>query len=84
MHSTVSRGVTHPARAWRRGALAPLASPAYRRLWTATLLQFSGLMTIGVVRGFLAWELTGSNAAVAGLLFGFGSRCSRRCSGPGW
>ena len=72
MHSTVSRGVTHPARAWRRGALAPLASPAYRRLWTATLLQFSGLMTIGVVRGFLAWELTGSNAAVAGLLFGFG------------
>lgn len=72
MDNTVLRGVEDPARAWRRGAFAPLASPAYRRLWAATLLQFVGLVTINVVRGYLAFDLTGSNTAVAGLLFGFG------------
>ena len=57
---------------WQRGAFEPLANPAYRTLWTATLFQFLGLMTIGVVRGFLAFDLTDSNAAVAGLFFAFG------------
>lgn len=57
---------------WQRGAFEPLANPAYRMLWTVTLLQFLGLMTIGVVRSFLAFDLTDSNAAVAGLLFAFG------------
>ncbi|MYA19943.1 MAG: MFS transporter [Chloroflexi bacterium] len=57
---------------WSRGAFAPLASGAYRRLWTATLIQFLGMMTAGVVRAFLAYDLTGSNTAVAAQLFAFG------------
>ena len=57
---------------WQRGVFEPLAVPAYRTLWTATLLQFSGMMTAGVVRGFLAFDLTESNGAVAGLFFAFG------------
>ena len=58
--------------ALRRGALQPLGSSAYRRLWTATLIQFLGMMTAGVVRAFLAYDLTGSNTAVAAQLFAFG------------
>ncbi len=57
---------------WSRGALSPLASGAYRQLWTATLIQFLGMMTAGVVRAFLAFDLTGSNTAVAAQLFAFG------------
>ena len=60
------------AGALRRGALQPLGSSAYRRLWTATLIQFLGMMTAGVVRAFLAYDLTGSNTAVAAQLFAFG------------
>ena len=60
------------AGALRRGALQPLGSSAYRRLWTATLIQFLGMMTAGVVRAFLAFDLTGSNTAVAAQLFAFG------------
>ena len=41
-------------------------------LWTATLIQFLGMMTAGVVRAFLAYDLTGSNTAVAAQLFAFG------------
>ena len=58
--------------ALRRGALQPLGSSAYRRLWTATLIQFLGMMTAGVVRAFLAFDLTESNTAVAAQLFAFG------------
>ena len=58
--------------ALRRGALQPLGSSAYRRLWTATLIQFLGMMTAGVVRAFLAYDLTESNTAVAAQLFAFG------------
>ena len=57
---------------WSRGAFSPLASGAYRQLWTATLIQFLGMMTAGVVRAFLAFDLTGSNTAVAAQLFAFG------------
>ena len=60
------------AGALRRGALQPLGSSAYRRLWTATLIQFLGMMTAGVVRAFLAFDLTESNTAVAAQLFAFG------------
>ncbi len=64
--------VAEPASRWQRGAFEPLASAAFRRLWTATLIQFLGMMTAGVVRAFLAFDLTNSNTAVAAQLFAFG------------
>ena len=59
-------------RGWSREAFSPLGSGAYRQLWTATLIQFLGMMTAGVVRAFLAYDLTDSNTAVAAQLFAFG------------
>ena len=54
------------------GTFAALELPAYRLLWLVTFFQFLGIMTLFVVRGFLAFELTDSNAALGGLFLAFG------------
>jgi len=53
-------------------AFAPLRVPAYLRLWLGTSVVFLGVMAQAVARGWLAFDLTGSNAALGGVLFAFG------------
>ena len=57
---------------WAEQTFRPLRIPAYRLLWISTLFQFQGIMTLEVTRGFLAFELTDSNAALGGLYLAFG------------
>ena len=57
---------------WFERTFAPLRIPTYRMLWISTLFQFQGIMTLEVTRGFLAFELTDSNAALGGLFLAFG------------
>lgn len=51
---------------------AALEIPAYRRLWWGGIFIFLASQTQQVARGWLAYELTGSNSALGGVIFGFG------------
>jgi MFS family permease len=51
---------------------AALQIPAYRRLWWGGIFIFLASQTQQVARGWLAYELTGSNSALGGVIFGFG------------
>ncbi len=51
---------------------AALAHPAYRTLWWGTLFSFLGMQMQVVARGYLAYELTGSNTALGGVMIAFG------------
>lgn len=44
----------------------------YRRLWIAGLFVFMGVNGQGIARGWLARELTGTNAGLGGVLLAFG------------
>ena len=46
--------------------------PAYRRLWWGGIFIFLASQTQQVARGWLAYELTESNKALGGVIFGFG------------
>jgi MFS family permease len=49
-----------------------LATPSFRTFWWGTLFSFLGMQMQIIARGFLAYELTGSNSALGGLLLAFG------------
>jgi MFS family permease len=49
-----------------------LRVPAYRKLWTAGVFQFSAIAMESIARGYLAFELTGSNAALGITLLAMG------------
>ncbi|MBM3945634.1 MAG: MFS transporter [SAR202 cluster bacterium] len=49
-----------------------LAVPQYRVLWLGTVFMFLAFQMQMVARGFLAWQLTHSNSALAGLMLAFG------------
>ena len=54
------------------GAWASLASVGYRHLFIATAFVIFGVMAQSVARGWLARELTGSNAGLGGVWLTFG------------
>jgi MFS family permease len=49
-----------------------LGVPAYRILWWGTLFSFLGMQMQQIARGFLAYDLTGSNTALGGVMIAFG------------
>ncbi len=49
-----------------------LGVPAYRRLWLAGVYSFGAVPMQGIARGYLAFELTGSNGALGLTLLGMG------------
>jgi MFS family permease len=51
---------------------AALRIPAYRRLWWGGIFVFLASQTQQVARGWLAYELTGNNKGLGGVIFGFG------------
>ena len=51
---------------------ASLAYPEYRRLWISGLIVFLAVNAQGIARGWLAKEITGTNAGLGGVLLGFG------------
>lgn len=51
---------------------AALAIPAYRKLWFAGLSVFIAVNGQAIARGWLARELTGTNAGLGGVLLAFG------------
>lgn len=56
----------------RIGMFAPLRVGAFARLWLGTMTVFLGVMAQSIARSWLAFELTGSNAALGGVLMAFG------------
>jgi len=61
-----------PSKVRTEGSFASLRYPRYRRLWLGGLLVFVSVMGQAIARGWLARELTGSNAGLGGVLLGFG------------
>lgn len=57
---------------WLRETFASLRIPAYRVFWLAMVATFMGYSVGAVVRGFLVYELTESNAALGAVFFAFG------------
>jgi MFS family permease len=49
-----------------------LRAPAYRILWLGTLVSFLAMQMQLVARGYLAFDLTGSNAGLGAVLLAFG------------
>ncbi len=62
--------VGHPAPP--SGAFAALRIGPYLRLWLGSGVVFLGVMAQSIARSWLAFELTGSNAALGGVLLAFG------------
>lgn len=56
----------------RGGMFAPLRGPAYLRLWLGSGVVALGVMAQSIARSWLAFQLTGSNAALGGVLLAFG------------
>jgi len=51
---------------------AALSIPAYRRLWWGGIFVFLASQAQQVARGWLAYDLTGTNKGLGGVIFGFG------------
>lgn len=49
-----------------------LENREFRLLWMGTLFSFLGMQMQVIARGFLAYELTGKNAALGGVMLAFG------------
>jgi len=49
-----------------------LAVPEFRRLWWGGIFVFLAMQTQQIARSWLAYELTGTNTALGGVLIGFG------------
>jgi MFS family permease len=54
------------------GAFAALEFPQYRLLWLTGIGVFVAVNAQGIARGWLARELTGTNAGLGGVMLGFG------------
>ena len=59
-------------RGWLLDTFAALNVSAYRVYWLGGLLNFAALWTVIVTRGFLAFEITQSSAALGALFLAFG------------
>lgn len=51
---------------------AALTIPSYRRLWWGGIFIFLASQAQQVARGWLAYDITGSNIGLGGVIFGFG------------
>ena len=56
------------------GTFAALRVPLFRRLWLGGVFTFLSLQMLFLVRGFLAFELTGTNSSLGVVYLGFGRR----------
>ena len=54
------------------GRFSSLAIPEFRRLWWGGMFVFLAMQTQQIARSWLAYELTGTNTALGGVLIGFG------------
>ena len=54
------------------GAFVSLRTPAYRLLWTSGLFVFLSVTAQTIARGWLARQITGTNAGLGGVLLAFG------------
>ena len=55
-----------------RRTFEALDIPAYRILWFGTLFSFLGMQMQVIARGYLAYDLTGRNTALGGVMIAFG------------
>ncbi len=55
-----------------RGRFDSLRVPAYRRLWWGGMCAFGASQMTLIARGWLAFDLTGTNTALGAVLIGFG------------
>lgn len=55
-----------------RNTFQALAEPRYRLLWWGTVFSFLGMQMQMIARGYLAYDLTGSNTALGGVMIAFG------------
>lgn len=51
---------------------AALGSPQYRILWIGSVVSFLAMQTQVIARGWLAFDITGSNSGLGGVFLGFG------------
>lgn len=65
-------GAASGARSPGGGMFGALRIPAYLRLWLGSTVVFLGVMAQSIGRSWLAFDLTGSNAALGGVLLSFG------------
>jgi MFS family permease len=56
---------------WFRKTFNALSVREYRYLWLGSLFTFAGMQMSIIARGFLAYDLTGSNGALGAVTFGF-------------
>lgn len=56
----------------RTGRFSSLRVPVYRRLLVGGIFSFVAMQMAVIARGWLAFDLTGTNAALGGVLIGFG------------
>jgi MFS family permease len=56
----------------RPGRFSSLHVPAYRQLLVGGIFSFLAIQMAVIARGWLAFDLTGTNAALGGVLIGFG------------
>ena len=59
-------------RAWRASTFAAAALPDYRRLLYALASTFFALWMVGLARGYIVYDLTGSSAALGAVFLAFG------------
>lgn len=59
-------------RAWRASTFAAGTIPDFRRLLYTLTLTFLALWIVGLARGFIVYDLTGSSAALGGVFIAFG------------
>ncbi|MEJ5222560.1 MAG: MFS transporter, partial [Tepidiforma sp.] len=57
---------------WFRRTFYALENGQFRLLWIGTLFSFLGMQMQIVARGYLAFELTGKNTALGGVMIAFG------------
>jgi predicted MFS family arabinose efflux permease len=72
LHGRPAPAGRHPAPAQPLGALAILRISGYLAIYLNAALVFLGVMGQAVARSWLAFELTGSNAALGGVMLAFG------------
>lgn len=57
---------------WFRRTFYALENGQFRLLWIGTLFSFLGMQMQVVARGYLAYDLTGKNSALGGVMLAFG------------
>ena len=69
---TDERRTTSAATAVDNGTFRSLAVPAYRVLFTSSVGIFLAVMSQAIARGWVAYDLTGTNTGLGGVMLGFG------------